>query len=186
MATAQVASLRTAFVQNLTANHAQVIETSEQQLAANVANTLASLGVTQLMGSAEARARLAQGDDTSIEWREWPEGGDDAETKAHLFSQVPAAISTAAAGIAQTGSLVLIPGPTEPRSLSLVPPTHLVIIQGEDLQPDLETWMAIKPWGDAMPTNIVLVSGPSKTADIQQTLAYGAHGPSRLVVFLVA
>ncbi|WPC72130.1 LUD domain-containing protein [Aeromonas hydrophila] len=40
-------------------------------------------------------------------------------------------------------------------------------------------------WQQAMPTNLLLVSGPSKTADIQQTLAYGAHGPSRLLVVLV-
>lgn len=40
-------------------------------------------------------------------------------------------------------------------------------------------------WAHHMPTNALLISGPSKTADIQQTLAYGAHGPSELVVLLL-
>jgi L-lactate dehydrogenase complex protein LldG len=39
-------------------------------------------------------------------------------------------------------------------------------------------------WSNGMPTNALLISGPSKTADIQQTLAYGAHGPRELVVLL--
>ena len=40
-------------------------------------------------------------------------------------------------------------------------------------------------WSDGMPTNALLVSGPSKTADIQVTLAYGAHGPKELIVLLL-
>ena len=40
-------------------------------------------------------------------------------------------------------------------------------------------------WTDGMPTNLVMVSGPSKTSDIQQTLAYGAHGPRQLWVVIV-
>jgi len=40
-------------------------------------------------------------------------------------------------------------------------------------------------WGNALPANALVISGPSKTADIEQTLAYGVHGPRRLVVLLV-
>ena len=45
--------------------------------------------------------------------------------------------------------------------------------------------MHAERWSDGLPTNVILVSSPSKTADIQQTLAYGAHGPKQLIVLLV-
>jgi L-lactate dehydrogenase complex protein LldG len=45
--------------------------------------------------------------------------------------------------------------------------------------------MQVEGWQQGLPTNALLVSGPSKTADIQQTLAYGAHGPKELVVLLI-
>jgi L-lactate dehydrogenase complex protein LldG len=44
--------------------------------------------------------------------------------------------------------------------------------------------MTSERWAEAMPTNALVISGPSKTADIQQTLAYGAHGPRELIVLL--
>ena len=181
------AQMRQEFIDNLVANHARVIETSASQLAAEVSNLLDSEGVTQLLGSAKAKAMLHGAPELlSVEWQALPTRETEAESKARLFNRVPAAITTATGGIAKTGSLVLIPDTTEPRSLSLVPPTHLVIIREQDLQPDLDTLVRLRPWGAQMPTNIVLVSGPSKTADIQQTLAYGAHGPSKFAVFLVA
>jgi len=44
--------------------------------------------------------------------------------------------------------------------------------------------MVAEDWKNSLPTNALLISGPSKTADIQQTLAYGAHGPRELIVLL--
>jgi L-lactate dehydrogenase complex protein LldG len=54
-----------------------------------------------------------------------------------------------------------------------------------DAAPDLHAAVRAERWSDGMPTNLVMVSGPSKTSDIQQTLAYGAHGPRRLWVVIV-
>nr|WP_269808811.1 LUD domain-containing protein [Enterovibrio nigricans] len=81
-------------------------------------------------------------------------------------------------------------GESEPRSLSLVPPTHIAIIRESDIVSHFSELMTTPFWTSAgwdttPPTNLLLISGPSKTADIQQTLAYGAHGPKRLIVFLV-
>ncbi|QKX17596.1 LUD domain-containing protein [Microbulbifer sp. YPW1] len=177
--------MRQQFIELLRANHAQVMETNDLGLAELVITCMRDLGITRLMGGEEVRSLLGELGEMSLQWQQWPTECNDAEKKETLFSLTPVAITTAAAGIAETGSLVLIPSATEPRSLSLIPPTHLVIIREKDLHPDLESYMALSPWGSSMPTNIVLVSGPSKTADIQQTLAFGAHGPSRLVVFLV-
>ena len=105
--------------------------------------------------------------------------------KSELFDGVDAGFTSARGGIAETGSLVLWPDEREPRLMSLVPPIHFVLLDAATIQPDLQTVMATQGWGRGLPTNVLLISGPSKTADIQQTLAYGAHGPKELIVLLV-
>lgn len=105
--------------------------------------------------------------------------------KPQLFDQIDAGLTCAAAGVADTGSLVLQPGPGEPRTLSLVPPLHIAVLPARRLYASLAAaWAALQPQAD-MPTNLLLISGPSKTADIQQVLAFGAHGPKELVIVLV-
>ena len=105
--------------------------------------------------------------------------------KAELFQAVDAGFTTTLGGVAETGGLLLAPGPHEPRLLSLVPPLHLALLRASTIHDTL--WSAIRAlgWGQAPPPNALMISGPSKTADIEQTLAYGVHGPKRLVVVLV-
>jgi L-lactate dehydrogenase complex protein LldG len=102
-----------------------------------------------------------------------------------LFDDVAAGLSLARSAIAATGSLVLWTGPSEPRMLSLVPPVHFVLLDPAHIHADLDAVLRAEHWPDGLPTNALLISGPSKTADIQQTLAYGAHGPRELIVLLV-
>jgi L-lactate dehydrogenase complex protein LldG len=101
-----------------------------------------------------------------------------------LFDEVDASLTLARSGIAETGSLVLWPSPTEPRLMSLVPSVHFVLLDTDHIHADLNAAMTAEAWSGALPTNALLICGPSKTADIQQTLAYGAHGPRELVVLL--
>jgi L-lactate dehydrogenase complex protein LldG len=108
--------------------------------------------------------------------------------KAELFDVVDAGVTSTVAGIADTGTLVLRPGAHEPRTLSLVPPVHVAVLMASQLHPSLPAALhALYPHDGppALPTNLLLVTGPSKTADIQQVLAYGAHGPKELVIVLV-
>ncbi|GAB4213351.1 MAG: lactate utilization protein [Rhodoferax sp.] len=102
-----------------------------------------------------------------------------------LFDGVDAALTGSLGAIAETGSLILWPTPAEPRLMSLVPPVHIVLLDAQKLFVDVFAAMQAQAWGSHMPTNALLICGPSKTADIQQTLAYGAHGPRELVVLLV-
>jgi L-lactate dehydrogenase complex protein LldG len=101
-----------------------------------------------------------------------------------MFDGIDAGITTAVSAIADTGSLVLWPDAAEPRLLSLVPPLHIVLVDAARIHRDLHAAMTAERWAEHMPTNALVISGPSKTADIQQTLAYGAHGPRELVVLL--
>ncbi|NRD75392.1 lactate utilization protein C [Shewanella sp. VB17] len=110
---------------------------------------------------------------------------DVDEIKSTLFNDIDAGITHSLAGIADTGTLVLWPDRAEPRTLSLIPPCHIALIKRSAIVSNFAELMAEKAWQQQMPTNIVLISGPSKTADIQQTLAYGAHGPRQLVVILI-
>lgn len=104
--------------------------------------------------------------------------------KQDLFTATPAAFTRARSAIAETGTLILWPTPDEPRTMSLVPPLHIVLLDATALHPTFHAAMLAEGWREGLPTNALLISGPSKTADIQQTLAYGAHGPKELVVLI--
>jgi L-lactate dehydrogenase complex protein LldG len=105
--------------------------------------------------------------------------------KEALFKEIDAGLTVADCGLADTGMLVLKSSPQQARTLSLVPPVHFCLINVNRLYADMPGALAGERWGAGMPSNLIFVSGPSKTADIQQTLAYGAHGPKRLIVVLV-
>ena len=105
--------------------------------------------------------------------------------KAELFHDIPASLTAARGAIAETGTLVLWPDAHEPRLMSLVPPLHIVLLDAATIHNTFYEIVQNEGWADGLPTNALLISGPSKTADIQVTLAYGAHGPKELVVMLI-
>jgi len=94
-------------------------------------------------------------------------------------------ITTCRGAIAETGSLILVPGPQEPRLLSLAPEVHLAVVESARLVPRLSDFIAAGSYQAELPSNLVLVSGASRTADIELVLAMGVHGPKRLLVALV-
>jgi L-lactate dehydrogenase complex protein LldG len=105
--------------------------------------------------------------------------------KAELFGSVDAGFTVARSGIAATGTLVLAPDAASPRTVSLVPPLHVALVYADTLHADLHQALHAERWKDGMPANLVLATGPSKTSDIQQTLAFGAHGPRWTWVVIV-
>jgi len=95
-------------------------------------------------------------------------------------------VTACIAAVAETGSLVLASGSESPVTLNFLPETHIVVVYEsqivrhvDDVFPDLRQ-------RDKMPRAINFVTGPSRTADIEQTLEIGAHGPRRMHVLLVA
>ncbi len=146
---------------------------------------------------AQSLSTLVYGPDTSADQRladSWPAGEGPVlvpydrpveEMKRRLFDEVDAGFTTTRGGIAETGGLILWPSAEEPRLLSLVPPVHLALLSIHSIYDTFWEALRSQRWSAGMPPNALLVSGPSKTADIEQTLAYGVHGPRRLVVFAV-
>jgi L-lactate dehydrogenase complex protein LldG len=135
--------------------------------------------------SAEAGGALENG---------WPDAGairlipylEPVETcRDALFNSVDAGFTGCLGAVAETGSLVLWPTPEEPRLMSLVPPIHCVLLDAAMIASTFHALMADQDWvGQGMPTNALLITGPSKSADIEQTLAYGVHGPKELIVLV--
>jgi L-lactate utilization protein LutC len=104
-------------------------------------------------------------------------------------SNVRVGISGAGAALAATGSLVLCSGKGQYRATSLLPPVHIAVITRQQIIPNLERWIQ-QQRAAGMPafqqtSNTVVVSGPSRTADIAMELILGMHGPGTLHIFIV-
>ncbi len=106
------------------------------------------------------------------------------EQKEELFS-TECGITTSRGAIAESGSVILVPSPEEPRLLSLAMPVHLVIVEASRIFPTLSAFIASGEYQSEVPSNLVLVTGASRTADIEMILAMGVHGPKSLLVVLI-
>lgn len=95
-------------------------------------------------------------------------------------------VTGAFAGVAETGTLVLLSGPEHPSMLNFLPETHIVVLRRDRLVGSYEdAWALLRVMGRGMPRTVTMVTGPSRTADIEQTLQLGAHGPRRLHIVLI-
>jgi L-lactate dehydrogenase complex protein LldG len=94
-----------------------------------------------------------------------------------------AGVSTALYGLADTGSVVLAASPEEPRANSLLPDVHVTLLREDRILPGLEELFAAL--GAELPSALAIVTGPSRSADIEQRLAVGVHGPREVHVVLI-
>lgn len=114
---------------------------------------------------------------TPIEVKQGPSDGTDVVGLSH-----------AVAGVAETGTLVLTSGNDNPTTINFLPDAHLVVVKAEDVVGDYEaTWERLRSrYGKgALPRTVNWVTGPSRSADIEQTIVVGAHGPRRLHILIV-
>jgi L-lactate dehydrogenase complex protein LldG len=109
-----------------------------------------------------------------LAWREGRAEASDAVSVQHCF-----------AGIAETGTLMFPSGPDRPTTLNLLVETEIAVLRASRVVgPYEDAWDMLREAG-AMPRNVMLVTGPSRSADIEQSLELGAHGPRRLHVLLI-
>jgi L-lactate dehydrogenase complex protein LldG len=122
-------------------------------------------------------------------WDQIPGLKEDDLTNAGISVQheaddtIKAGITGALAGVADTGTLVIPGGPGQPLTASLLPEIHIAVLRTADIEESLAQVFSLHKV-ESYPAT-VLVSGPSRTADIEMTLTIGVHGPGELHVFVV-
>jgi hypothetical protein len=95
------------------------------------------------------------------------------------------AVTVAHAGVAETGSLVLVSGPATPTRLNLLPEHFLCLLPASRILSHLEdVWELLRNEPGMLPRTVSFVTGPSRTADVEQTVQLGAHGPRRVHVII--
>ncbi len=117
-----------------------------------------------------------------LAWR--IDGEEMLAATSDAFSAYAAGISEATALVARTGSVALNSRDAGGRRLTVLPPIHIVLARRTDLLPSIDAALE-RLGGDDLWSNAVLITGPSRTADIEKILILGAHGPKELHVILV-
>jgi L-lactate utilization protein LutC len=170
------------FIQTLNANKGEAHRAgSLEEALALIGNALHELGAQKviadghlLLTSANLPGRWSQ--------IEWFIAGQSTGDLREFAAAADVGLSVATAALAETGTVVIAAGPNVSRLTGLLPPVHVVLAPATHLSTDIFTWAAQRP--DMLPSSVTLISGPSKTADIEQTMAVGVHGPGRFIAIL--
>ena len=112
-------------------------------------------------------------------------GITDREELRRLCATCDIGITSADYALADTGTLVMIASPQEARLVSLLPPAHLAVVPRDRILTGLDELFTILPAPAEATSSMVLITGPSRTADIEQILVRGVHGPGQITVVIV-
>jgi L-lactate utilization protein LutC len=102
-----------------------------------------------------------------------------------LCASVDFGITSADYALADTGTLVMLAGPQEARLVSLLPPAHIAVVPRDRILTGLDELFSILPRPAEQTSSMVLITGPSRTGDIEQILVRGVHGPGQITVVIV-
>ena len=160
------------------------IESAEATVAVVESISAVALEIERYLGQAGLEKRLVCAGDELLRNIDWP-ASLEVEQRLPLASD-QVGVTLAWCGIAETGTLMLISGKDSPTSLNFLPDYHIVVLTTDQILLRMEdAWDHLREKHGAMPRTVNFISGPSKTADIEQTVEYGAHGPRCLHVILV-
>lgn len=109
----------------------------------------------------------------------------DRESIRRAAATLDLGITSAEYALAETGTLVMIQGPEESRLISLLPPAYICVVPVSRMLVNLDELLSILPRPAEQTSAMVLITGPSRTADIEQILVRGVHGPGEIHVVLV-
>jgi L-lactate dehydrogenase complex protein LldG len=115
---------------------------------------------------------------------DWAGSGIEVEARNARGNDL-VGITGAFCAIAETGTLMMTSGPHTPAAVSLLPETHIAVVSRERIVCGMEdAWELMRAEFKHMPRAVNFISGPSRTADIEQTVTLGAHGPYRVHIIL--
>ena len=144
--------------------------------------------IAAYLGSHALPASLRMGADPLLAALPWDAEPDIERRFGRAEPSDQVSLSRALAAAAETGTLFLVAGPDNPTTLNFLPETHMVLIATADILGSYEeAWDRLRAaYGPGvLPRTVNLISGPSRTADIEQTIVRGAHGPRRLAVLIL-
>ncbi len=160
-------------LEKVSATHETI--TAEAQVAETVERYLQQQGAGNELVVAEAVKSTGLLSSSSLQQLSAPTRGNDES-----------AITMAYAGIAETGSLVLLSGAESPVTTNFLPDNFICLLKTSDVLNDMEAlWMRMADEQRSMPRSVNLITGPSRTADVEQIIQMGAHGPRRVHVILL-
>lgn len=177
------------FVAEATAVNAEVTRVSNDAVLAAVGEIAASVAASTFISWDDL-------DDVASGWSGWADdvglervdatvrtGPDDRKDDHARIGSVRLGVTTADYGIAASGSVVLCHGPGRPRSASLLVETHVVLLPADRILHSLVEAMDRVSWADT--SNIAVITGPSRTGDIESVLTLGVHGPRHLHILVI-
>ena len=144
--------------------------------------------IAEYLRGANLPQQIRTGDDPRLAGLPWESVPHLDRTCGPSAGGDPVGVTYAFAGVAESGTLVMVSGADNPTTLNLLPDTHIVVLDAADIVDDYETvWQRLRDrYGKGvMPRTVNFITGPSRSADIEQTLFLGAHGPRALHVVVV-
>jgi len=168
-------------------NLAQRFGEQATKLASDVVSAAAMAAVPDLAARYLSERRLPM---QAVCWPElaaldWHAAGIAVQARAARDADL-VGITGVFAGIAETGTLMLLSGPQTPATVSLLPETHIAVVEKKRIVATMEdAWDRLRDEHGKLPRAVNFVSGPSRTADVEQTVTLGAHGPYRVLIIVV-
>jgi L-lactate dehydrogenase complex protein LldG len=144
--------------------------------------------VAEYLRQGNLPAHVRRGSDPLLARLPWHRGGTVEVAEGRAEETDRASITRAFAGIAESGTIIQTSGPDNPTTLNFLPEAHIVVLETANLFASYEeAWSKLRQqFGEAtMPRTVNMISGPSRTADIEQTIVRPAHGPKNMHVLIV-
>ena len=131
----------------------------------------------------QVKSNITISKDENLEGYNW----QDIEVTTNYDPQsLSVSVTHASMGIEETGTLVMLSSPSSPTGMNFLPDHHLVVLSSDAIVKAMEdVWLSLREVEKELPRTINLITGPSRTADIEQEIQIGAHGPKSLHVVII-
>jgi L-lactate dehydrogenase complex protein LldG len=143
--------------------------------------------VADYLRNSNLPAHVRRGADPVIARLPWHRGGALEVVEGRAEDSDRASITRAFAGVAESGTIIQVSGPDNPTTLNFLPEVHIVMLEASAIFASYEeAWTKLRQaFGEgAMPRTVNMISGPSRTGDIEQTIVRPAHGPKNMHVII--
>ncbi len=144
--------------------------------------------VSDYLRSRNLPQAVRMGTDPRLEGADWSKAPNLTRDVGPSDGSDPVGLSHATAGVAETGTLVLTSGSDNPTTVNFLPENHIIVIDAADIKGDYESALdQVRSMAGKglMPRTVNMITGPSRSGDIEQTILLGAHGPRSLHVIVV-